>query len=126
MSFYHFRISTIGIQLEETLQELLSEDVIEFNLIEVIKREFDKAIFTILKKKVKDKPILKGELKHYQNCDNVWMFFVTNPEIRVSSYSLPVQLKNPVKIIACDTKMVSDIGKKNKKKKLSKLKNIKA
>lgn len=51
MSFYHFRISTIGIQLEETLQELLSEDVIEFNLIEVIKREFDKAIFTILKKK---------------------------------------------------------------------------
>mmetsp|Transcript_63085 Transcript_63085/g.150538 ORF Transcript_63085/g.150538 Transcript_63085/m.150538 type:complete len:127 (+) Transcript_63085:1635-2015(+) len=126
MSFVHFRTSTIGIQLEEALQELLSENVIEFDLMEIVRKEFDKAIVSILKKKVKDKPVIKGQLKHYQNCDNVWMFFVLRPEIRVSSYSLPIQLNCPIKIIACDTKMVSNIGKKKKRKKLVRLKNIKA
>jgi hypothetical protein len=126
MSFVHFRTSTIGIQLEEALQELLTEDVISFDFLEIVRKEFDKAIVTALKKKVKDKPVIKGKLKHYQNCDNVWMFFVHRPEIRVSSYSLPIQLSCAIKIIACDTKMVSSIGKKKKKKKLIRLKNIKA
>ena len=42
MSFIHYRASTIGIQLEDTLKELLSENVIDTDLIEVIKKEFDK------------------------------------------------------------------------------------
>ena len=85
MTFAHYRVSTIGIQLDETLQELMKEDIIDFDLIDFIKKEFDKAIIIALKKYVKDKPVIKGKLKHYQNCDNVWVFEVNNPEIRVSS-----------------------------------------
>lgn len=118
MSFIHYRASTIGIQLEETLKELLSENVIDTDLIDVIKKEFDKAIAMTLKKKVKDKPAMRGKLRHYQNCDSAWMFYVTDPEIRVSNYSLPVPINGPLKIIACESKILSITakGKKLKKK----------
>ena len=126
MTFAHYRVSTVGIELEETLQELLKENVIDFNLIDFIKKEFDKAMIIALKKCVKDKPVIKGKLKHYQNCDNVWVFEINNPEIRVSSYSLPVQINGPLKIVACDTKLiVNSSGKKSKIKstKSNRLKN---
>ena len=77
MTFVHYRASTIGIQLEETLKELLNENVIDIDLVEIIKKEFDKAVILTLKKKVKDKPAMRGKLKHYQNCDGAWMFYVT-------------------------------------------------
>mmetsp|Transcript_23654 Transcript_23654/g.59890 ORF Transcript_23654/g.59890 Transcript_23654/m.59890 type:complete len:125 (-) Transcript_23654:89-463(-) len=124
MSFAQYRVSTVGIELEETLQELLDEGVIDLDLSEIIKKRFDKAIMTVLKKWVKDKPVIKGKLKHYQNCDNVWVFHVSNPEIRVSSYSLPVQMSEPLKIVASDSKLISEIGpKKVRKKYLEKKKN---
>ena len=121
MTFAHYRVSTIGIQLDETLQELMKEDIIDFDLIDFIKKEFDKAIIIALKKYVKDKPVIKGKLKHYQNCDNVWVFEVNNPEIRVSSYSLPIQINGALKIVACDSKIISNFsGKKSKVKCLKK------
>nr|UXY88059.1 transcription initiation factor IIA gamma chain [Cryptomonas curvata] len=126
MTFAHYRVSTVGIELEETLQELLKENVIDFNLIDFIKKEFDKAMIIALKKCVKDKPVIKGKLKHYQNCDNVWVFEINNPEIRVSSYSLPVQINGPLKIVACDTKLIANSsGKKSRIKstKSNRLKN---
>jgi hypothetical protein len=119
MSFAHYRVSTIGIQLEETLQELLNEGVIDIDLGDIIRKKFDKSMAKVIEKLIKDKPIIKGKLKHYQNCDNVWVFHVSNPEIRVSSYSLPIQINEPLKIIACDdSKIFSEIiSGKNKKKK---------
>lgn len=126
MTFAHYRVSTVGIELEETLQELLKENVIDFNLIDFIKKEFDKAMIIALKKCVKDKPVIKGKLKHYQNCDNVWVFEINNPEIRVSSYSLPVQINGPLKIVASDTKLIANSsGKKSRIKsiKSNRLKN---
>ena len=53
MPFIHYRVSTIGIQLEETLKELLIQNVIDIDLVEIIKNEFDKAIASVLKKKSK-------------------------------------------------------------------------
>lgn len=117
MTFAQYRVSTVGIQLEETLQELLNEGVIDLHTSEIIKKKFDKAIITVLKKWVKDKPVIKGKLKHYQNCDNVWVFHVLNPEIRVSSYSLPVQTNEPLKIVASDVKLISDVASKKLRKK---------
>lgn len=114
MSFTHYRVSTIGIQLEETLQELLRENVIDFDLFDYIKCEFDKSMLIALKKCVKDKPTIKGKMKHYQNCDSVWVFEINNPEIRVNSYSLPVQVNGPLKIVACDAKIIANISKKSK------------
>lgn len=122
MSFAQYRVSTLGIQLEETLQELLKEGVVDVNLFEIIRKRFDKAMITILKKLVKDKPVIKGKLKHYKNCDNVWVFHVLNPEIKVSSYSLPIQINEPLKIVACDAKIVSEkfSGKEKLKRKIKK------
>lgn len=113
MTFVHYRASTIGIQLEETLKELLNENVIDIDLVEIIKKEFDKAVILTLKKKVKDKPAMRGKLKHYQNCDGAWMFYVTEPEIRVSNYSLPIAINGPLKIIACESKILG-INSKSK------------
>jgi|Transcript_52404 hypothetical protein len=119
MSFVHYRASTIGIQLDETLRELLNENVIDTDLVELIKKEFDKAVTIVLKKRVKDKPAMRGKLRHYQNCDSAWMFYVTDPEIRVSNYSLPVPINGPLTIIACETKILTIESKsKNIKKKL--------
>jgi len=124
MPFVHYRAATIGIQLEETLKELLNENVIDINLVEFIKKEFDKAVSIILRKRVKDKPAMRGKLRHYQNCDNVWMFYVTEPEIRVSNYSLPVPINGPLKIIGCESKILSNledtrkVWKKKDKKRL--------
>nr|UXY87076.1 transcription initiation factor IIA gamma chain [Cryptomonas sp.] len=126
IAFAHYRVSTVGIELEETLQELLKENVIDYNLVDFIKNEFDKAMVIALRKCVKDKPVIKGKLKHYQNCDNVWVFEINSPEIRVSSYSLPIQINGPLKIVACDSKLlINPLGKKSKFKstKIGRLKN---
>ncbi|AEA38695.1 transcription initiation factor IIA gamma chain (nucleomorph) [Cryptomonas paramecium] len=122
--FVHYRLSTIGIQLEETLQELLKKKVINFDIIDFVKNEFDKAIINGLKKYVKDKPLIKGELKHYQNCDNVWIFEINNPQIKVSSYNLPVQFQGILKIIACDLKLTKNLSKKKIQKNPKKLLKI--
>ena len=107
MGFVHYRVSTLGIQLEETLKEMLNEGVIDIDLIEIIKKKFDRTMAIVLKKKVRDKPAMRGKLKHYQNCDGAWMFYVLDPEIRVSNYSLPVPINGPLKIIACESKLLS-------------------
>ena len=107
MGFVHYRASTLGIQLEETLKEMLNEGVIDIDLIEIIKKKFDRTMAIVLKKKVRDKPAMRGKLKHYQNCDGAWMFYVLDPEIRVSNYSLPVSINGPLKIIACESKILS-------------------
>ena len=107
MGFVHYRASTLGIQLEETLKEMLNEGVIDIDLIEIIKKKFDRPMDIVLKKKVRDKPAMRGKLKHYQNCDGAWMFYVLDPEIRVSNYSLPVPINGPLKIIACESKLLS-------------------
>jgi transcription initiation factor TFIIA small subunit len=125
MTFVHYRVSTIGIELDETLQELLKENIIESNLIDFIKNEFDKAMTIALKKYVKDKPVIKGKLKHYQNCDNVWVFEINNPEIRVSSYSLPVQINSILKIVACDTKLIVNSSSKRPKSRANKNNRLK-
>lgn len=125
MSFAQYRVSTVGIQLEETLDELLYEGIIDINLSELIKKKFDKAILQVLKKCVKDKPVIKGKLKHYQNCDNVWVFHVLDPEIRVSSYSLPIQTSQSLKIVASDAKIVNELISKKPKKKFKKIYKIK-
>lgn len=107
MFFVHYRASTLGIQLEETLKEMLNEGVIDIDLADVIKKKFDKTMAIVLKNKVKDKPAMRGKLKHYQNCDGAWMFFVLDPEIRVSNYSLPIPIKGSLKIIACESKILT-------------------
>ncbi|CAB40402.1 transcription initiation factor IIA gamma chain [Guillardia theta] len=123
MTFWHFNVSTVGIELNETLHELLIANVINQDILNIIKMEFQVAFLSSLKKKIKDKPILKGKLLHYQNCDNVWMFFVTNPEIKNNNYSLPINLKKPLKIVAYDNKNTKNLKRgKNDflKKKLKK------
>ncbi|AFP65670.1 transcription initiation factor IIA gamma chain (nucleomorph) [Chroomonas mesostigmatica CCMP1168] len=117
MSLFQYRASTLGIQLEETLQELLKEGVIDLELSDFIRKHFDKAMMYVLNKWVKDKPTIKGKLKHYQNLDNVWSFYILSPEIRVSNHSLPVSISEPLKIVACENKIVSEfkLEKKNEK-----------
>ena len=53
MFFVHYRASTLGIQLEETLREMLNEGVIDINLADIIKKKFDKTMAIVLKKRLK-------------------------------------------------------------------------
>ena len=108
MYFSHYRISIVGIELEETINEMMNKKVINTYLSDVIRKEFDKSMAYTLKKMVKNKPIIKGKLKNYKNCDNVWMFYIASPEIKVTSYSFPIQTNNLLKIIACDDKLLTE------------------
>ena len=118
MTLNHYRVSSLGIQLEETLQELLRECVIDFDLLDIIRKEFDLAMMTVLKKDVKEKPLIRGNLKHYQNCDGIWTFYISDPEIRATNYSLPININNPLKIISCDSKIIPKQMKQKKRRKI--------
>mmetsp|Transcript_33503 Transcript_33503/g.52134 ORF Transcript_33503/g.52134 Transcript_33503/m.52134 type:complete len:117 (+) Transcript_33503:2561-2911(+) len=116
MAQYYYSLSTLGIQLGETLEELLNECVIDFDLVETVRNEFDRAMMTVLRKEVREKPVIRGKLNHYQHCDGIWAFYIAAPEIRANNFSLPIHTDNSLKIIGCDSKIFSEKVKKKKKK----------
>jgi len=51
-------------------------------------------------------------------------FEINNPQIKVSSYNLPVQFQGILKIIACDLKLTKNLSKKKIQKNPKKLLKI--
>lgn len=66
-------------------------------------------------KKHKNKCNMKGIVKNWKNCDDIWIFYAENVYIRTESESLTSER---LKIVACDTQIRSyyEGGKKTQKK----------
>jgi len=73
-------------------------------------QQFDKSLADTLVKQVKNKTSLKGHLRTYRLCDDVWTFIVKNPQFKMESNEMVTADK--IKIIACKNADAVDAGKK--------------
>ncbi|KAF8526613.1 transcription initiation factor IIA, gamma subunit, helical domain-containing protein [Hysterangium stoloniferum] len=99
-AYYEFyRGSSIGMALTDSLDELITSGAITPQLAMKVLTQFDKSLTETLSKQVKTKTSLKGHLKTYRLCDDVWTFFVKNPQFKMESNEVVSASK--IKIIAC-------------------------
>ncbi|KAH8831984.1 transcription initiation factor IIA gamma subunit [Flagelloscypha sp. PMI_526] len=69
-----YRGSSIGMALTDSLDELITSGAITPQLAMKVLQQFDKSLADSLVKHVKTKTTLKGHLKTYRLCDDVWTF----------------------------------------------------
>jgi len=111
-AYYEFyRGSSIGMALTDSLDELITDGSITPQLAMKILQQFDKSLADTMIKQVKTKTTLKGHLKTYRHCDDVWTFIVKDPSFKMESNEVVRAAK--IKIIACKNGESADAtGKK--------------
>lgn len=99
-AYYEFyRGSSIGMALTDSLDELITSGAITPQLAMKVLLQFDKSLADALVKIVKTKTSLKGHLKTYRLCDDVWTFIIKNPTFKMENNEVVTAQK--IKIIAC-------------------------
>lgn len=96
--------------LTDSLDELITSGAITPQLAMKVLQQFDKSLADTMAKQVKTKTTLKGHLKTYRLCDDVWTFIVVNGTFKMESNEM-VQCPK-VKIIACRNGDAAEAGKK--------------
>ncbi|KAF7325515.1 Glycoside hydrolase [Mycena kentingensis (nom. inval.)] len=100
-AYYEFyRGSSIGMALTDSLDELITSGAITPQLAMKVLQQFDKSLADTMVNSVKAKATLKGHLKTYRNCDDVWTFVVKQATFKMDG-SEGVVTAPSVKIIAC-------------------------
>ncbi|CED83596.1 transcription initiation factor iia gamma subunit [Phaffia rhodozyma] len=104
--FYEFyRGSSIGASLTDSLDDLIQAGQITPQLAMRVLVQFDKSLAETLSKQVKNKTSLKGNLRTYRLCDDVWTFIVRNASMKIETNSSgsggDVIHCDKLKIIAC-------------------------
>lgn len=108
MAYQMYRNTTLGMTLQDTLDELIQNGQISSQLALKIMTVFDKVINRALSTKIKTRVQFKAEqLTTYRFCDNVWTFVMENVEFRDTSELLN---SKKVKIVACDGRAASNAG----------------
>jgi transcription initiation factor TFIIA small subunit len=65
-------------------------------------------------KRQKNKCTIKGVVKNYKNCDDIWIFYAENVFLRTESESFTSE---KLKVVACDTQIRSYYEDKRTQKK---------
>ncbi|KAJ2747966.1 Transcription initiation factor IIA subunit 2 [Coemansia sp. BCRC 34301] len=105
-SFYElYRSSTLGTALTDSLDELIQAGHITPQLAIQVLEQYDKSISEALSNKVKAKAVVKGNLRTYRFCDEVWTFIIKNPNFK---FDHDVTAADKVKIIACNGKRLGE------------------
>ncbi|KAJ2262716.1 Transcription initiation factor IIA subunit 2 [Coemansia sp. RSA 376] len=68
--------------------------------------QYDKNISEALSSKLKAKVTMKGHLKTYSNCDDVWTLSVTNSIFKCDLETITITGK--VKIVACSNRRAGE------------------
>ncbi|KAJ7096608.1 transcription initiation factor IIA, gamma subunit, helical domain-containing protein [Mycena belliarum] len=110
-AYYEFyRGSSIGMALTDSLDELITSGAITPQLAMKVLQQFDKSLADTLVKQVKAKTQLKGHLKTYRLCDDVWTFIVKQATFKLEGND---SVSSPrIKIIACKNGDAIEAGKK--------------
>ncbi|XP_078169855.1 transcription initiation factor IIA gamma chain / TFIIA-gamma (TFIIA-S) [Carex rostrata] len=103
-TFELYRRSSIGMCLTETLDEMVSNGTLSPELAIQVLVQFDKSMTEALESQVKSKVTIKGHLHTYRFCDNVWTFILQDATFKNDEIQETV---NRVKIVACDSKLLS-------------------
>ncbi|KHJ42271.1 Transcription initiation factor IIA, gamma subunit, beta-barrel domain protein [Trichuris suis] len=100
MAYQLYRNTTLGLTLQETLDEFIQSGQISQQLAFKILTFYDRTINKVLSTKVRSKVQFRaGKLRTYRFCDNVWTFVMERVEFRDTQ---EVVLADRVKFVACD------------------------
>lgn len=94
-----YRNTTLGNCLQDTLDEMISNEQVTPQLAVRILLEYDKAINHALLNRTRNRITIKGNLHTYRFCDDVWTFLVKDAEFVDVMNKTKV---DTVKIVACD------------------------
>eukprot|EP00180_Rhodochaete_pulchella_P001261 Plantae.Rhodophyta-Rhodochaete_pulchella.ctg2075.p2 GENE.Plantae.Rhodophyta-Rhodochaete_pulchella.ctg2075~~Plantae.Rhodophyta-Rhodochaete_pulchella.ctg2075.p2 ORF type:complete len:112 (+),score=31.42 Plantae.Rhodophyta-Rhodochaete_pulchella.ctg2075:683-1018(+) len=103
--FQHYRYSTIGMELDDVISELMDEGSMDQDQANMVQLEFDKAMAKALSTMLNNKATMKGTLHHYRNCDGIWTFVVKNATFRIDASAQDERVDEKIKITACDSKL---------------------
>lgn len=86
--FQHYRLSLLGQDLKETLDELVANEMFSAEHKELVWEHFDRAIADALANQIRNKVTIRGAIKHYRNHDDIWTFFLKEIDVRLDSKAL--------------------------------------
>ncbi|EDV45425.1 transcription initiation factor IIA subunit 2-2 [Drosophila erecta] len=99
MTYQHYRATTLGTTLQETLDEMIQSGDITEDMASVVLRKYDKSVTKALDEHVTSKiNFTAGRLENYRFCDNVWTLLLKDVEFRQGQEVLQV---DAVKVVAC-------------------------
>ncbi|KAI4519757.1 transcription initiation factor IIA, gamma subunit [Schizophyllum commune Tattone D] len=101
---------SLGMALTDSLDELITSGAITPQLAMKVLQQFDKSLADTMANSLRAKATLKGHLKTYRLCDDVWTFVVKQPVIKLESSDLISTEK--IKIIACKSGDAIEAGRK--------------
>ncbi|PWN18791.1 transcription initiation factor IIA, gamma subunit [Microstroma glucosiphilum] len=94
-----YRRSSIGEQLTASLDTLIQSGHINPLLAIRVLNQFDRSIAETLSAKVKSKATVKGHLRNYNSCDEVWTFNVQGGKVKLDNGE-EIEVDR-LKIVAC-------------------------
>ncbi|KAJ2079386.1 Transcription initiation factor IIA subunit 2 [Coemansia sp. RSA 988] len=105
-SYYElYRTSTLGTALTDSLDELIQAGHITPQLAIQVLEQYDKSIAEALSNKVKAKAVIKGDLRTYRFCDDVWTFIIKNPSFK---FDHETATADKIKIVACNARRTGE------------------
>jgi len=96
--------------LTDSLDELITSGAITPQLAMKVLQQFDKSLADTMVKQVKTKTSLKGHLRTYRLCDDVWTFIIKNPTFKMEGNEQVTAER--IKIIACKNGDAIEASKK--------------
>ena len=99
-------------KLIETIDELKKQGQITENLEKKIIAKFDEIMSEEMVKYSKTKNSIKGKVASFQNCDDIWIFYCKEVELKIEKFPLTIP---KLKIIALDEKLKNKNNKAENK-----------
>lgn len=84
-AYQHYRLSSLGQDLNDTLDELISNEMFDASHKEVVLEQYEKAILDALATQVKTKACIRGAIMHYRNHDDIWTFFLKTIDVKIDN-----------------------------------------
>ena len=110
MSISLYRNCKIGETLRDTLKELTADNKIPDKLSDAVLTVFDSVMCDEISKVPKTKCTIKGSVKSYKHCDDIWIFTVDNVYLRTENENFQ---SDKLKIVACDNDMKKKFSQNN-------------
>ncbi|KAI1315589.1 Transcription initiation factor IIA small chain (TFIIA 13.5 kDa subunit) [Mortierella claussenii] len=100
--YEHYRKSSIGLALIDSLDELIQSGHINPQLAMRVLAQFDMSIAEALSTRVRNRVNVRARLDNYNSLDDVWTFVLSNPTFRFEHDNVTAE---KVKIVACKARV---------------------
>lgn len=99
-AFQHYRLSILGRDLQDSLDELISHELFDAEHKDVVLEHFDRAILDALSSQVKAKAVIKGTIKHYRNHDDIWTIILNSIDLKLDGKGVGSDCKTELIAVA--------------------------